>query len=429
MASRITQTILLSFGLLLCAGGISLFTGLFATDFTFPVSRRVIPAVATSLLLWGLVTVLFHRRSFIVNPTISLVSFIVVAPLLAEVLIRSSISLGFDIFRNPQLYADPLKDDDYWKLRYIWNPDYLATGQENRFVVDPLLGWTPPSTPGNILGIVSDTAYNPDFSKPSLLFYGDSFVYGAMLVPVPQRIPQLLDEFLSYYSVYNYGVSACGVDQIFLRFRETHSAFQNPLIFFGILTEDMDRSILNVHSAPKPRFSLQNGELDLLNTPIPSDSSKWYVHNPVAINSYFLALVRRIYENLDGGVDRQSEKKMINRKILEAVVEEARKHDLTIVFVIFYGTRELKKEGWREIFLKDLFEELGVPYIDTKKILVDEARDKAMDVREFYLYKQNNDHPNRLGNCIIASAIAGYITDHIRSGISHSHPADCFDQK
>lgn len=429
MASRIRQTILLSFGLLLCAGGLVLYFGLYVTDFTFPVSRRVIPAVATSLLFWGLVTVLFHRRSFIVNLTISLVSFIVVAPFLAEVLLRTSIILGFDIIRNPQLYADPLKDDDYWKLRYKWNPDYIATGHDKRFVVDPLLGWTPPATPDNILGIVSDTAYIPDFSKPSLLFYGDSFVYGAMLVPVQQRIPQLLDEFLSYYSVYNYGVSAFGVDQIYLRFRETHSTFQKPLIFFGILTEDMDRSILNVHSAPKPRFTLKNGELDLLNTPIPSDSSMWYTQNPVAIDSYFLALVRRIYESLTGGVERQSEKKKINKKIIEAAVEEARKHDLTIVFVIFYGTRELEKESWREIFLKDLFAELDIPYIDTKIILIDEAKDKSMDVREFYLYKQNNDHPNGLGNCIIASAIAGYIADTISNEISHSHPADCFDRK
>ena len=67
--------------------------------------------------------------------------------------------------------------------------------------------------------------------------------------------------------------------------------------------------------------------------------------------------------------------------------------------------------------------------INTKIILIDEAKDKSMDVREFYLYKQNNDHPNGLGNCIIASAIAGYIADTISNGISHSHPADCFDRK
>ncbi|TNF95983.1 MAG: hypothetical protein EP297_11085 [Gammaproteobacteria bacterium] len=419
--------ILVSLGLLLCSAGIFLFAGMYSFEFSSHSVKRIILGGAALIVVWGIITVVFRHRAFIVNLNVSLISFAVVAPFIAEIVIRSSIALGVDVFRNPKLYADPLNDDDYWKLRYIWNPRNLATGNAERFVVDQLLGWSPPKTRDNTMGIVSDAPYSQDFRKPAILFYGDSFVYGATLVPIPQRIPQQLDRLLQTYPVYNYGVSAFGVDQIFLRFRETHSAFQHPIIIFGILTEDIDRSVLNVHAAPKPRFELQDGELDLQNIPIPEDSAKWYMQNPVAIKSYFIALFRRTYQIVTGGSGRRIEKERVNKKIIEAVVNEARKHDLPIVFVVFYSRHELEDVSWRETFLKNLLEELGIPYIDTKAVLHDAAKEQSINIREFYLYRYNNDHHNELGNCVIAAAITGTLADKIGTEITSIKPANCFD--
>jgi hypothetical protein len=427
LASHKNNIFLASLALILCIAGILLCMVACTNDFPSPVDWRVTQVLAGLLVAWVIISVILRRRDFVVNINISLISLAIVAPLLGEIVIRGAISLGIDLFRNPQLYSDPLNDDDYWKLRYIWNPKYLATGHDKKFVVDRLLGWSPPRTPGNPMGIVSDTPYSPSSSKPPVLFYGDSFAHGAMMVPVPQRIPQQLDRILENHTVYNFGVSAFGVDQIFLRFRETHSAFQHPLVLFGILTEDMDRSILNVHSAPKPRFDLRNGELDLQNTPIPDDSAEWYMQHPPSIKSYFLALLRRTYQTITGRQDRRLEKERINEKIIEAAVEEARVNDLPIVFVIFYGRRELDEESWREIFLKNIFEELDVPYIDTKAVLNDKAREHSMNIHEFYLYKYNNDHPNALGNCVIAAAIAEYLANNLDTEEFRARPAGCFD--
>jgi hypothetical protein len=398
-----------------------------ACDFQSPADRRVFLVCTGLLVTWGIISLVFRHKAFVVNLNISLISLAIVAPLLGEIVLRSAIGLGIGLFRNPQLYTDPLSDDDYWKLRYTWNPGYLAAGQGKRLVVDPLLGWNHPKTPDNILGIVSDAPYSPDFSKPAVLFYGDSFVNGATLVSIPERIPQQLGRLFQDYKVYNYGVSAFGVDQIFLRFRATHSAFQHPVILFGILTEDMDRSILNVHSAPKPRFDLINGELKLQNTPIPEDSAAWYTQHPATIQSYFLALLKQTYKTITGREDRRLEKERINEKIIEAALEEARANDLPIMFVIFYGGRELEQQGWREIFLKDLLKRLDVPYVDTKAVLNNKAREHSMDVREFYLYKYNNDHPNALGNCVIAAEIAGYLENNFPNGKFHAHQSNCFD--
>ena len=72
-------------------------------------------------------------------------------------------------------------------------------------------------------------------------------------------------------------------------------------------------------------------------------------------------------------------------------------------------------------------EELDVPYLDTKEVLHKASKDLSINVREFYLYRYNNDHHNELGNCVIAKAIAQLLRDKIGTEIISSSPANCFD--
>jgi hypothetical protein len=171
-----------------------------------------------SLITWGCTTIVFRKRPVVVNCNLVLMSLLIVTPIVGELFIRSAIYLDVELFRQPPLYGGWLDDDVHWKLRYQWG----KSGEElegGGFVTDPVLGWAPEKSSQNPLGILAGEPYEPDFGANTVLFFGDSYVYGMSSTPIDQRVPQQLDRLLSDYTVYNYGVVGYGVDQIFLRFR------------------------------------------------------------------------------------------------------------------------------------------------------------------------------------------------------------------
>ncbi|MBI1881986.1 MAG: hypothetical protein HYR94_27740 [Chloroflexi bacterium] len=208
---------------------------------------------------------------------------------------------------------------------------------------------------------------------------------------------------------------------MFLRFRETDALFQRPFIIIGILTEDLDRSLFTVREAPKPYFQIEQGQLVLKGTPLPGNTEEWLKGHPPSINSYLLALLTQKYRLATGGFNwlewpyEVPEKKLINTKIIEEMVKEAQSHHLPLLFVIFYAQQELKYEGWRELFLKDLLARLQVPYVDTKRLLLAKAAEHAIDTSEFY-YRENS-HPNVIANCLVAEAIDAYLANNLKTEI------------
>ena len=375
--------------------------------------RLTIWAVNIALILWGAITIVYRHRDVVVNLNLALVSLIVVSPFVAEVFIRSAVALNINYFRNPRLYAGWFEDEDHWKLRYLWQPNTSPTNAG--FVVDPLLGWTPQKSEGNSLKVLAEAPYTPNFDDKTVLFFGDSFVYGSSPALIRDRIPQLLDRRLADHTIYNYGVPGYGVDQIFLRFKQSHPLFQDPFVIIGILTFNMDRSMFAVHSAPKPYFELENDALVLQGTPLPEDINVWYNQHPPSINSYLLAMVdQKLKLARAGGSELElpqniPQKKLINGKIIEEMVREAQTHDLPLLFVLFYAQQELEYEGWRELFLKEMFAKLDVPYIDTKEIFWRAMGENMENVSK--LYYPENAHPNEFGNCLVAEAIAAYLAD------------------
>ena len=320
---------------------------------------------------------------------------------LGEALIRTAISMNVSSFRAPGLYTDYYSDDDYWKLHHKWFKEYKLPKRW----VDPLLGWSPPKTSSNPLGIETDSPYVPDFHRKTALFYGNSFVDGVM--PTEEQIPQQLDHLLPDYAVYNYGVGGYGVDQIFLRFKKTYSAFRKPLIIFGILTTDLDRCVLTVRTAKKPYFVIEDNKLIVRGVPIDSNLEQWLQQNPPRIKSYFLSfIIQKLRQKRL--TYKQTEKKQINALIIEEIVRESRDQNLPLLFVIFYPEKELRKISWRELFLKAQFDRLAVPYADTKVILLRKAEQESVDISKYYHPK--NGHLNELGNMVIAEALRNILT-------------------
>jgi hypothetical protein len=343
-------------------------------------------------------------RELLSRTGLVLFGFCVLTPALGEGFLRAGIGLGFDRLRDPGLYADPHSDDDYWRLQHVWG---FKDNLQDAGSVHPLLGWAPRTTPRNPLGIIAEPGYAVDPADECVLFFGDSFVAGRG--PLEERIPQRLETLLGV-RVYNYGVAGYGLDQIFLRFRETHPLFARPAIGIGILTTDLDRSILSVRTGQKPWFALREGELELRGLPVDPDPERFVASHPPRIRSYFVALVLRQGRLAIGGVGgeeihyKRAEKQAINRPILEAVVEEAARRDLPLFFVLFYEPGELRRSGWRERFLRAELERLRAPYLDTKELFLRLARERSQPLADFY--RRTDAHPSALGNLLVAEALA-----------------------
>ncbi len=349
------------------------------------------------LVALGVAILALRRREIGVNLVLALASGAVFGFLGGELLLRSAIHLGVDKVRNPRFYSGWCDDDDQWKLRYRWYPRMDEMLGEAGFVFHPRLGWVATGT--------------PDGGGRAVLLYGDSFAHGVDPTPVSMRLAAQLERLLDDQPVVNYAVSGYGIDQIYLHFRETHSAWQEPTILFGLMTLDIDRAIFTVRDAPKPYFTLTADSLELTGVPLSGDTAAWHRDHPPQIRSYLVAFLQRRLRLAMGPGDeteipyRQDEKRRLARRLLEAAVGEARARELPMVVVLFYPLWQLESEGWREIFLKDELERLEVPYLDTKALFKTAATRTSRGLEAFY-YPAPNNHPNEEGNRLVAEALA-----------------------
>ncbi|HVY55790.1 MAG TPA: hypothetical protein VHC46_08555, partial [Thermodesulfobacteriota bacterium] len=165
--------------------------------------------------------------------------------------------LGDGLLKHEDLYADYFTDDDYWKLMYI-----LEGADTSPRYPHPLLGW---------YGKFDPVTYehrnkNEIGNKTPVLLYGDSFAACETLLCF-QEILNNDRDFSKYYYLLNYGVHAYGLDQIELLYEKSVGLYKDPVVIFGFLTEDIDRSMLSFRLRQKPYYKLENGELVLSGVP------------------------------------------------------------------------------------------------------------------------------------------------------------------
>ena len=369
----------------------------------------------TELLIWtmdiglvilGLFMIVIYKKKNIYNYYLILFSIFFISPLVGELFIRTAIVMDVEKVKNPLLYADRTSGT-YFKLFLKWGRKHgISEGRIAEYMTDSKLGWAPEITHENPLGLCTTASYKIQYDQKAILFYGDSFVYGE--TKESSKIPQQLDVLLPNVPVYNFGVEAYGVDQIYLRMKETSSKFPNSFILCGILLEDIGRCLLDFHYGAKPYFTVENNHLKLNGIPIADEPYEWLKKNPPKIRSY---LIRMIINKL--GFRKANtkfiEKKIeeVNRLILKATVEDAKSNKQPILFVLFYRYNQLKGQDWKEKFLKEVLSDMAVPYLDTKELFLQTSNGDYELMKEYY---NNNDHPSEIGNEIISKALASYLT-------------------
>ena len=370
----------------------------FTGDGSFGSGRVRIAIAAFDATMVAVAIAVFALRRTPWGPNLALLasSFLLASPVCAEAVLRTGIALGLPAFRDPWLYAGWCDDEDFWKLRYRWS-DGDVWG--DRLAHDPLLGWT--------LAAPADDCRPCD--RPVLL-YGDSFMAGVEPTPAEERIPQWLARELGDGSIVDLAVPGYGLDQMLLRFRDTRESHDRPWVVVGLMTLDLDRSLLAVRDAPKPYFRLTGGALELAGVPVPDDTAAWHARHPVSIRSYLLRLLRRRLTLRGETLETEAaylrdEKSELGRKLLEAFAAEAKEGTAGLLVVIFYPPWQLGIEGWRERFLHAELGRLEVPFVDTKALLRESAERNRTGVAAFY-HPDPNHHLNSEGNRLVALEVA-----------------------
>lgn len=357
-------------------------------------------AVYAALALWGALSIALRRRLLVQKLNLSLFMLLVPIPVCLELALRATFLLADSPTRHPKHYADWSSDDDYWKLHGRWLGKWAPAPER----VHPLLGWSQARvTPDNPWGLLTETRERlAPSDRPKVLFYGDSFVEG--LAEPPFWIPNHMDRELPATDVVHLGVGGFGTDQIHLLFRETNGLAEAPFVIFGVMTYDLDRAVLTVRTGLKPRLVVDDsGELQVTRTPVPRDQSEFFASAPLDFRSFLFQIVRMQVLRAIAPDQRVAEKRRLNSAILEQTVDFARQRDLEILYVVFYDPKALRLPDWREQYLKAELDRLGVPYLDTRPLLLTASRETDQPLDHYYA--SDGGHHNAAGNAVIGDAL------------------------
>jgi NPCBM/NEW2 domain-containing protein len=282
--------------------------------------------------------------------------------------------------REASFYADRWTHDDYWRLHQRFHHD---PGPLRPEMFHPLLGWKSVNFDSQTFAHANRDQLG---GRRPILLYGDSFAQ--CNVASDDCFEGLMErsELAGQYCLFNYGVRAYGLDQIYLLLTKSLDAWQGtqPIVVLGLyLDDDFDRSVLRYRGWPKPRFVLRGGALALERPTVPTAEESEREH-PLSIASYFYRyliygtrlLPQRLRSILAGDEHAILEKQELNRALLEACREELERRGLTYFVLLFHGRESLQRIGpsdWRESFALRFLRERQVPYVSSKIALQEDA--------------------------------------------------------
>jgi len=210
-----------------------------------------------------------------------------------EGILRLAVQAGWPrVLADPGRYADPLSDDLFWVLRARGGLT-PALRRHTAHEQDPRLGWVPDRRNLNALEGWQSPRY-PDGASRTVAVFGDSFVFGT--VPDGERLADHLQASLPGTRALNYGVAGYGLDQIVLRLAERSEVLQRlqATVVIGILTTDLDRTLLTVRSGPKPFYRLQDGALVLQSEHLAGTHDGFFASAPGPGSLVWRAAVRAV---------------------------------------------------------------------------------------------------------------------------------------
>ena len=287
---------------------------------------------------------------------------------------------------DPVAYAHPLCDAWYWRTRAQQNPE------SHTLPTHPKFGW-----------VSMEQSLN-DSEHPSVVLFGDSFLAGT--TKKETRVSTLLQAELASLGqrgrVEDLSVGGYGLDQILLRMQERAPSLKpgTPVVI-GVLTTDIDRTVLWERGAPKPRFVLsENGELavetDHLSKGIPAPKSRLLTW---ARWERFLAGKDARDAGLAHDDCRVEEKRELATALFQSLTKTCTEAQLRCLVIPFLREEDLTRNpGWRETLIET--ETATLDHLLLRPLLGGD---------ETVLYGPDR-HPTAHQNRIVATAIEEWLT-------------------
>jgi hypothetical protein len=376
-------------------------SGISSTARTALFAAMICAGIAAAV--WGIASLILANQPVTARVNGLILGQFVVVMILLEVAIRMGMAheVPLRVLANPSYFANPVCGEAFYRLAK--SPGDALSNK----IFHPELGWVGQPEAGNPEGLHWPGAID---SRPKAWFFGDSFTAG--IGEPGESVPALYEAANPARQALNYGVPGYGVDQIWLRYRQKSAeiASSSP-VFIGILTTDLDRSVLGYFFGPKPQFRKTEDGYTLVPPATPEAAGR---DTAEPIDSYAVAVLRSLAELIQTGFDRSEapcqrrEKIALNRYLIGEIIAEAerRQHDLR--WIVFTGHSAFTKpNNWRHDFLTGTLRERGQLFLDAREVLSCAA--DAADHRPEAFFIPGDGHLNRDGNAAIASALADLV--------------------
>ncbi len=338
---------------------------------------------------------------------------IIIALVLAEFLFRIMLFSKGDAFkflRKPEYYARIYDDhvtkiftDEYWKLYYRFDGENKPPKRPH-----PILGWT--------FDMDQTTLMHPDAvylrNRRPVLLFGDSFANCSALSICFETILNNDPEFAEKYYLLNYGIGGYCVGQISLLIENCKKNYQDPIIIFGFMNRDVERSILSVRIGQKPYFVVEHDSLITKGYPIEPNAADFFQKNPPGIRSYlyrkFLSSKLNFFPKSEKKLNKViAQIEEVNEKIITKTIADL-ENDGDEYFVLVFHALYNDKKDWRNVFIRDVLEKDGAQYIWSRDLVDQDTTFQEYRLRD---YELADGHPTTHFNKLISDEIKKYVLD------------------
>ena len=228
--------------------------------------------------------------------------------------------------------------------------------------------------------------------------------------------------FSNNYYLLNYGIGGYGVDQIAMLCERVVPMYDKPIVIFGMLTTDIDRSVLPLRGGQKGYVGTDtDGNLAIRGYPIYEDIDSWVEDNPYDLNWFLFR--RLVYSNLNflptEGTewlmnlnDTKEEIRAANKIVINKAANGLQKLNLPHTFLVFHFRNDFfkpdSKHDWRSNYMTEVLKQTGSPYILSRDLVVSDSLNPNSYRHEDYLIP-GEGHPTSHFNMIIANEIKRFV--------------------
>ncbi|MFN8397925.1 MAG: hypothetical protein U0176_25130 [Bacteroidia bacterium] len=314
---------------------------------------------------------------------------------------------GLKGFKNAESYFYTW-DEGYWRL--IHDFDTVSRAPKHPH---PRLGWMERLNPGSLF---HQDGPRVGRRRPVLL-YGDSFSACIDSVQCFEDILNTDSAFSLQHYLLNHGMGGYGVCQASLLCRATAPHYQKPLVVFGMLTTDVERTILPFRVGQKPYYDVEGGELQLKGYPIDSSTQNYLDTHPLGTTSYLFRRyiksklnivpyrIKTWYDGKEKSIDHIRE---VNSLLIHHLAAELRAQDIEFIFLVFHFEDDMmspkSEENWYDQFLRKTLADNQIPYIWSKEIIRNHRLAHPENSHDDYIIP-GDGHPTTLYNNLIAAEI------------------------